>query len=82
MDKAKSRKTWYERRVQLERSKVKQSPLGDHVPHWSQVTSLIRPVGTILKIARLYDRGVRNATAIQLRRLELSYDEFPPAFDG
>ena len=35
-----------------------------------------------LKVIGLYRRGVQNALDLQLNRLELSFDDLPPAFDG
>jgi predicted MPP superfamily phosphohydrolase len=47
--------------------------------NWSSHPSLIE---LLLKVGRMYKRGVRNACHVSLRRNELYFEDLPPSFDG
>ena len=38
--------------------------------------------GVMLRICGLYERGIRNAHNIRLKRLDLAFQDLPPEFDG
>jgi len=49
---------------------------------WSLFEALIQLFGVLLKTVNLYQKGYRNATDIVVYRLNLQFEDLPPAFDG
>jgi len=83
LDSAGRRDAWRRRRVRMEGSGRKHTPLGHRKRrHWDRFKVLVWLFGTGLKVIGLYGRGVRNALDIRLNRLELTFPALPPAFDG
>lgn len=77
------RDVWRRRRLRMEGSGRKHTPLGHRKRrHWDHFKVLVGLFGISLKITGLYGRGVRNALGIRLNRLELTFPDLPPAFDG
>jgi len=62
---------------------------GKHTPDgrsrrrkWYQFKMVSQCLGWLLRPIGLYERGMRNALDIRLRRMEVAFDDLPPAFDG
>ncbi len=67
----------------MERGRIKTNPAGLYRRGPAgRLRRLAQAVDTGLHIAGLFARGVANAKAIHLNRMELSFDNLPPAFDG
>ena len=49
---------------------------------WSLFEFLIQCFGVLLKAVNRYQQGYRNATTIVVNRLNLQFDNLPPAFHG
>ncbi len=78
-----SREAWRRQRLEMERGQVKHTPEGRHqVRHWNAFKAMVGLFGIGLRILGLYERGLRNARDIGLTRLELWFEELPPALDG
>jgi predicted MPP superfamily phosphohydrolase len=50
-----------------------------HVENWYSIHSVIR---NALRLAGLYERGLRNAARVELRHNEIKFAQLPPSFDG
>jgi predicted MPP superfamily phosphohydrolase len=50
-----------------------------HVENWYSIHSVIR---NALRLAGLYERGLRNAERVELRHNEIKFAQLPPSFDG
>jgi predicted MPP superfamily phosphohydrolase len=50
--------------------------------HWYALLFMMRTLAVLLKLTRQYERGVRNAWDIALRRSEVPLRRLPAAFDG
>jgi hypothetical protein len=50
-----------------------------HVENWYSVHSVIR---NVLRLAGLYERGLRNAERVELRQNDVKLVQLPPSFDG
>jgi predicted MPP superfamily phosphohydrolase len=50
-----------------------------HVENWYSIHSVIR---TALRLAGLYERGLRNAERVELRHNDIKFEQLPPSFDG
>ena len=77
------RDAWLKRRRQMEERRIRSSPNG--IRKGRQLVQLLRVPQVLevcLRACGLYDRGVRNALDIRLKRLTLEYADLPPAFDG
>jgi predicted MPP superfamily phosphohydrolase len=67
----------------MEAAGARRNPAGRHSRRlWQLFKLLIRLFGRVLKLAGLYQRGLRNALDIRLTRLDLAFPELPAAFDG
>ena len=67
----------------MERGQIKSTPDGaKHLRRWNLFKALVALFGIGLRLIGLYERGVRNARDIQIRRLEFEFDSLPQAFDG
>ncbi len=83
VSRAARRQEWRQRRLEMERGKLKSTPFGNRrARHWDAFKALIWLFGVFLRLIGAYDRGVRNAHDIQMNRLELWFDELPKEFDG
>ena len=78
-----SRAAWYRERTGMERDIHKHSPLGARARRrWGQFVVMLRLFDAFLTMAKLHDRGMRNALNLRTTRLELTFDRLPEAFDG
>lgn len=77
-----ARQEWRKTRLEMERSEVKETPLGRRHRHWRAFKTLLELFGFGLRLLGLYERGVRNASDIRLSRLDLWFDTLPEQFDG
>jgi len=50
--------------------------------HWIAFRQMLALFGFMLRICGLYERGVRNARNVRLKRLDLRFQELPAEFDG
>jgi hypothetical protein len=50
--------------------------------HWVAFRRLLALFGVGLRLSGLYQRGIRNALDIKLRRIELEFENLPAEFDG
>ena len=50
--------------------------------HWAAFKWMLALVGVGLRLSGLYQRGVRNALDIKLKRIELKFENLPFEFDG
>lgn len=77
------REAWRRQRLEMERGQVKHTPEGGRrVRHWNAFKVMAGLFGLGLRLLGLYERGLRNARDIRLTRLELRFEDLPPAFDG
>ena len=77
-----NRRDWRDTRLAMERAEIKATPIGRRPRHWRGFKTLIRLFGVGLRVLGLYKRGVRNAMGIQLKRMELWFEDLPKEFDG
>ena len=77
------RNEWGRTRRLMENGKWKYTPLGTRRRRrWAFFQSLLRLFGLGLKAVGLYQRGLENALAVRLTRLDLAFADLPAAFDG
>jgi predicted MPP superfamily phosphohydrolase len=50
--------------------------------HWVAFRLMLALFGILLRICGLYERGIRNAQNVRLKRLDLAFQDLPPEFDG
>ena len=50
--------------------------------HWDVLEILLQVFAFGLKVTRFYDRGVKNAQSIELKRVTLRFPNLPSSFDG
>ena len=50
--------------------------------HWDTFVILLKIFVLVLKTLHLYERGLKNARSIELKRVTLKFPNLPPAFDG
>ncbi len=50
--------------------------------HWVAFRRLLTLFGVGLRLSGLYQRGIRNALDIKLKRIELEFENLPAEFDG
>ncbi len=50
--------------------------------HWVAFRQMLALFGLMLRICGLYERGVRNARNVRLKRLDLGFQDLPVEFDG
>ena len=78
-----AREDWRRQRRRMEAAEEKHTPWGVKEPrHWVAFRRLVTLFGLGLRLLGLYERGVRNAHDIKLKRLELEFENLPPEFDG
>ena len=67
----------------MEGGRIKHTPLGTRsVSLWPVFRVAVTVFGLGLQLIGLYRRGVENALAVRLTRLELGFPTLPPAFHG
>ncbi len=77
------REDWFERRIRMETGKEKHTPRTiTERRHWVVFRQMLAVFGVVLRVCGLYERGVRNATDVRLKRLDLAFQDLPPEFDG
>ncbi|NIP25974.1 MAG: hypothetical protein GWN81_15325, partial [Phycisphaerae bacterium] len=77
------RHLWKQSRRQLEQQGVRSTPLGRFSGRKSRGYKIIEQLaGKGLRYTGLEPRGRRNALNIELRQIELTFANLPPAFDG
>ena len=80
---ASERIEWGRTRRLMENGSWKYTPLGTRRRRqWVFFQALLRLFGLGLKLAGLYQRGLENAIAVRLTRLDLAFADLPAAFDG
>lgn len=80
---AQDRAQWRRRRIEMENHKQKHTPFGGpRTRYWALFKALIGLFGLALRLAGLYERGVRNALDIRTTYLELQFEDLPQEFDG
>jgi predicted MPP superfamily phosphohydrolase len=77
------RLVWAANRFWMETENLKTRRYGgESHHHWYALLFLMRALEVALKLAGLYERGVRNAWDLVLREIELPLARLPHAFDG
>ncbi len=77
------REAWRRRRIEMEARGERISPVGRHGRYrWKLLKVAVAIFGLGLRAVGLFERGRRNALDVGLTRLELAFDDLPPAFDG
>ena len=77
------REDWFKRRKRMEAGKEKHTPRAiKERRHWVAFRQMLALFGVMLRICGLYERGIRNAHNIRLKRLDLAFQDLPPEFDG
>jgi len=67
----------------MEAAEEKHTPRGvKERRHWVAFRRLLALFGVGLRLFGLYERGVRNALDIKLKRIELKFENLPSEFDG
>ncbi len=78
-----AREAWRQRRLGMEAGEEKHTPSAvktrRHRVAFKQMLSLF---GWGLRLCGLYERGVRNALRVELKRMELAFANLPAEFDG
>ena len=78
-----AREDWRRRRRRMEAAEEKHTPRGvQERRHWVAFRRLLALFGVALRLSGLYQRGVRNALDIKLKRIELKFKNLPSEFDG
>ena len=78
-----AREAWRRQRLRMEAAREKCTPRGvKRRRHWVAFTQMLALFGLSLRLCGLYERGLRNALDIRLRRLELEFESLPAEFDG
>ena len=78
-----SREDWRRQRRRIEAAEEKYTPrAGKKRRHWVAFRRLLGLFGVGLRLSGLYQRGVRNALDIKLKRIELEFENLPSEFDG
>jgi len=77
------REAWFKRRKRMEVGKEKHTPSAiKERRHWVAFKQMLALFGIMLRICGLYERGIRNAQEIRLKRLNLAFHDLPSEFDG
>ena len=79
------RGAWAVARRRMEQGREKHSPVRQRrrrKQHWDPFVHLLRLAEMGLRLIGLHRRGVRNALGFAVNRMELSFADLPPAFDG
>jgi predicted MPP superfamily phosphohydrolase len=74
---------WAVNRFRMETENRKSRRYGGKGPHhWYVLLFMMRTLEVLLKITGQYERGVRNAWDVAVRRVEIPLRRLPRAFDG
>jgi len=78
-----AREDWKRQRHRMEATEEQHTPRGVK-KRWHRVAfrGLLALFGAALRLSGLYQRGVRNALDIKLKRIELKFENLPSEFDG
>ena len=80
---AETREDWRRQRHRMEAAEEKHTPKGGKQRrHWVAFSRLLALLGAGLRLFGLYERGIRNALDIKLKRIELKFENLPFEFDG
>ena len=78
-----AREDWRRQRRRMEAADEKHTPRAvENRRHWVAFGRLLALFGAGLRFFGLYQRGVRNALDIKLKRIELKFENLPSEFDG
>ncbi len=78
-----AREDWRRQRRRMEADEEKHTPRAvKERRHWVAFRWLLALFGVGLRLSGLYERGVRNALDIKLKRIELKFENLPSEFDG
>ncbi|MCZ6862687.1 MAG: metallophosphoesterase [Alphaproteobacteria bacterium] len=78
-----AREAWRQQRLGMEAAEEKHTPSAVTTRrHWFDFNQMLRVFGWGLRLCGLYERGIRNALDIQLKRMELGFANLPAEFDG
>ncbi len=78
-----AREDWRRQRRSMEAAGEKHTPRAvKKRRHWVAFRRLLGLFGLGLRLTGLYQRGIRNALDIKLKRIELEFENLPPEFDG
>jgi len=78
-----AREAWRQQRRGMEAAEEKHTPSAVTTRrHWFDFNQMLRVFGWGLRLCGLYERGIRNALDIQLKRMELGFANLPAEFDG
>ncbi len=78
-----AREDWRRQRRRMEAAEEKHTPREvKERRHWVAFRRLLALFGVGLRLFGLYERGVRNALDIKLKRIELKFENLPSEFDG
>jgi len=78
-----AREDWRRQRRRMEAAEEKHTPRAvKKRRHWVAFRRLLALFGLGLRLSGLYQRGLRNALDIKLRRIELKFENLPAEFDG
>ena len=78
-----AREDWRRQRRRMEAAEAKHTPRTvEKRRHWVTFRRLLALFGVALRLFGLYERGVRNALDIKLKRIELKFENLPSEFDG
>ncbi len=78
-----AREAWRRQRRGMEAAEEKHTPSAVTTRrHWFAFKQMLRLFGWGLQLCGLYERGVRNALDIELKRMELGFANLPAEFDG
>ncbi len=78
-----AREAWRQRRLGMEAAEEKHTPSAVKTRrHWGAFKQMLSLFGWGLRLCGLYERGVRNALRVELKRMELGFANLPAEFDG
>ena len=78
-----AREAWRQQRLGMDAAEEKLTPSAVTTRrHWFDFNQMLRVFGWGLRLCGLYERGIRNALDIQLKRMELGFANLPAEFDG
>ncbi len=78
-----AREEWRRQRRRMESAEEKHTPRAvKKRRHWVIFRRLMALFGVALRLSGLYQRGLRNALDIKLKRIELKFENLPSEFDG
>ena len=83
LDGLSARMLWATNRFWMETANIKSKRWGGKGPqHWYALLYMMKAFERALRITRRYEHGTQNAERLEVRKVELSFPELPPAFEG